>query len=195
MANLNVNFCGVDFANPVITASGTFNFGFEYGQYYDISELGGICVKGMTLAGREGNKPPRIAETPAGILNAVGLQNPGVDHFIDVDLPLLKDVKCNIIANIAGNTVEEYCQIAEKLSDTGVDMIEMNISCPNVKEGGVTFGTDPAMVERVTREVKAHSKKPLVVKLTPNVTDISEIARAAERGGADALSLINTLLA
>lgn len=194
MTDLKVNIAGVEFNNPVMTASGTFGFGREYGEYFDLNELGAISVKGLTLAPREGNRAPRIAETPAGILNSVGLQNPGVENFIKFDLPELKKQSAKIIANMAGNTVEDYCRMAEILSDSGVDMLEMNISCPNVKEGGVAFGTNAATVENITAEVKKHAKKPLIVKLSPNVTDITQMARAAEAGGADALSLINTLL-
>lgn len=191
--DMQVNIAGVTMNNPVVTASGTYGFGREYNEFYSLSELGGISVKGLTLAPRLGNAMPRIAETPAGILNSVGLQNPGVDSFMENDLPWLKQFSCKIFANIAGCTIEDYCEMAEKVSD-GCDLIEMNISCPNVKEGGVAFGTSATMVEKITREVKLRSKIPLVVKLSPNVTDITEIARAAEAGGADALSLINTLL-
>ena len=194
MTDLKVNIAGVEFDNPVVTASGTFGFGREYGEYFDLNELGAVSVKGLTLAPREGNKAPRIAETPAGILNSVGLQNPGVENFIKLELPELKKKSAKIIANMAGNTVEDYCRMAERLSDSNVDMLEMNISCPNVKEGGVAFGTNAATVEKITSEVKKHAKKPLIVKLSPNVTDIAEMARAAQEGGADALSLINTLL-
>ena len=194
MADLRVNIAGIEFSNPVVTASGTFGFGEEYGEYFDLDELGAIAVKGLTLLPREGNRAPRIAETPGGILNSVGLQNPGVEHFIKVDLPKLRQHTAKIIANIAGNTVEEYCEMASILSDSDVDMLEMNISCPNVKEGGVAFGTSAAMVEHITREVKKYAKKPLIVKLSPNVADIADIAKSAEAGGADALSLINTLL-
>ena len=193
MADLTVNIAGVEFKNPVITASGTFGFGREYSEFYPLREIGGLSCKGITLKPRMGNPPPRIAETPSGILNAVGLQNPGVDHFIERDLPWLKEQETVVIANIAGNTPEEYAQMAEKLSESSVDMIEMNISCPNVKHGGVQFGTSCQSVGAITREVRAHSKKPLMVKLSPNVSDIAEIARAAESEGADALSLINTL--
>lgn len=193
MADLTVNIAGVEFKNPVITASGTFGFGREYSEFYPLREIGGLSCKGITLKPRMGNPPPRIAETPSGILNAVGLQNPGVDHFIERDLPWLKEQETVVIANIAGNTPEEYAQMAEKLSDSSVDMIEMNISCPNVKHGGVQFGTSCQSVGAITREVRAHCKKPLMVKLSPNVSDIAEIARAAESEGADALSLINTL--
>lgn len=193
MADLRVNIAGVEFANPVIAASGTFGFGHEYMEFYPLSTLGGISCKGITLKERAGNPPPRIAETPAGMLNAVGLQNPGVDHFIEKDLPWLKQQGTKIIANIAGNTPEEYCAMAEKLSDTDVDMMELNISCPNVKQGGVQFGTSCAGVGGITEAVRKHCKKPLMVKLSPNVADIGEIAQAAEAAGADALSLINTL--
>ena len=193
MADLTVNIAGVEFKNPVITASGTFGFGREYSEFYPLKEIGGLSCKGITLKPRMGNPPPRIAETPSGILNAVGLQNPGVDHFIERDLPWLKEQETVVIANIAGNTPEEYAQMAEKLSESSVDMIEMNISCPNVKHGGVQFGTSCQSVGAITREVRAHCKKPLMVKLSPNVSDIAEIARAAEGEGADALSLINTL--
>lgn len=193
MADLTVNIAGVEFKNPVITASGTFGFGREYNEFYPLREIGGLSCKGITLKPRMGNPPPRIAETPSGILNAVGLQNPGVDHFIERDLPWLKEQETVVIANIAGNTPEEYAQMAEKLSESSVDMIEMNISCPNVKHGGVQFGTSCQSVGAITREVRAHCKKPLMVKLSPNVSDIAEIARAAESEGADALSLINTL--
>ena len=193
MADLTVNIAGVEFKNPVITASGTFGFGREYSEFYPLKEIGGLSCKGITLQPRMGNPPPRIAETPSGILNAVGLQNPGVDHFIERDLPWLKEQETVVIANIAGNTPEEYAQMAEKLSESSVDMIEMNISCPNVKHGGVQFGTSCQSVGAITREVRAHCKKPLMVKLSPNVSDIAEIARAAESEGADALSLINTL--
>ena len=193
MADLTVNIAGVEFKNPVITASGTFGFGREYSEFYPLKEIGGLSCKGITLKPRMGNPPPRIAETPSGILNAVGLQNPGVDHFIERDLPWLKEQETVVIANIAGNTPEEYAQMAEKLAESSVDMIEMNISCPNVKHGGVQFGTSCQSVGAITREVRAHCKKPLMVKLSPNVSDIAEIARAAESEGADALSLINTL--
>ena len=193
MADLTVNIAGVEFKNPVITASGTFGFGREYSEFYPLKEIGGLSCKGITLKPRMGNPPPRIAETPSGILNAVGLQNPGVDHFIERDLPWLKEQETVVIANIAGNTPEEYAQMAEKLSESSVDMIEMNISCPNVKHGGVQFGTSCQSVGAITREVRAHCKKPLMVKLSPNVSDIAEIARAVESEGADALSLINTL--
>lgn len=194
MINTKINFCGVDFKNPIVTASGTFGFGMEYNQIVPIEEYGGFGAKGLTRYPREGNKPPRIAETPSGILNSVGLQNPGVEYFAENIMPVLSDYDTNVIANMSGNTVEEYCEMAQILSDTDVSLIEMNISCPNVKHGGLAFGTDPKVVNELTKEVKKYCKKPLVVKLSPNVTSIAEIAKVAEEGGADALSLINTLL-
>lgn len=193
MADLRVNIAGVEFKNPVITASGTFGFGQEYARIYDISRLGGISCKGTTLHERPGNPSPRIAETPSGILNSVGLQNPGVDAFIRDDLPFLKKKNTVIIANIAGSQIEDYVETVRRLQDADVDMIELNISCPNVKEGGVSFGTSAKSVENITKQVKAVAKQPLMIKLTPNVTDIAETAAAAEAGGADAVSLINTL--
>lgn len=193
MADLRVNIAGVEFNNPVITASGTFGFGQEYARIYDISRLGGISCKGTTLHERPGNPAPRIAETPSGILNSVGLQNPGVDAFIRDDLPFLKKQNTVVIANIAGSQVEDYVETVRRLQGTGVDMIELNISCPNVKEGGASFGTSAKSVENITKQVKAVSEQPLMIKLTPNVTDITETAAAAEAGGADAVSLINTL--
>lgn len=192
--NTKINFCGIDFKNPIVTASGTFGFGAEYGQYADLSEYGGFSAKGLTRHGRAGNPPPRIAETPSGILNSVGLQNPGVEVFGEYIMPELAKLDTHVIANMSGNTVEEYCEMAEILSNTDAAIIEMNISCPNVKQGGLAFGTDPATVEHLTSEVKKHCQKPLVVKLSPNVTSITDIAKAAESGGADGLSLINTLL-
>lgn len=193
MADLSVKIAGVEFSNPLIAASGTFGFGREYAEFYPLEKLGGISCKGTTLEKRDGNLPPRVAETPSGMLNAVGLQNPGVDVFIKEDLPWLKKQNTVVIANIAGNTTEEYCAMAEKLNDTDVDMIEMNISCPNVKSGGVQFGTSCESVGAITAAVRKHCKKPLIVKLSPNVADIAEIAKSAEANGADALSMINTL--
>lgn len=193
MANMGVFIADVFFKNPVITASGTFGFGREYNELYPIGKLGGVSCKGTTLLERMGNPPPRIVETPSGILNSVGLQNPGIEHFIKEDLGWLKSQGTVAIANVAGSTLEDYCKVAEILSDTDVDMIELNISCPNVKEGGVSFGTSASSVENITEQVKMRSSKPVMIKLTPNVTDIAEIAKAAESGGADAISLINTL--
>lgn len=193
MANMKVNIAGVEFQNPVIAASGTFGFGREFSEFYPLSVFGGISCKGITLQERPGNPPPRIAETPGGMLNSVGLQNPGVEHFIQDDLPWLKQQGTVVIANIAGNTPEDYCRMAERLSETNVDMIELNISCPNVKQGGVQFGTSCAGVEGITAAVRKFCPKPLIVKLSPNVANIGEIAAAAESAGADALSMINTL--
>lgn len=193
--NLTVEIGGVTLKNPVITASGTFGFGHEYNEFYDLSELGAICVKGLTREPRLGNPPPRIAETPMGILNSVGLQNPGMERFVAEQLPFLRRFDTKIIANLSGSTTDDYLAIAEYLDAADVDLLELNISCPNVKAGGMAFGTRhesvAALVGAVRRVVTRH---PLIVKLSPNVTDIAEIARAAESAGADALSLINTVL-
>lgn len=194
MADLLVNIAGVSFQNPVIPASGTFGYGREYAKFYDIGRLGGISVKGTTLERREGNPPPRVAETPSGMLNSVGLQNPGVEHFIKEEIPYIKQAGTRIIANIAGSTPEDYAEMARRLDGTDVDMIELNISCPNVKCGGAAFGTDPKVAGGITRLVKDATSKPVMVKLTPNVTDIALMAKAVEAEGADAVSLINTLL-
>ena len=192
--NMQVELAGVTLKNPVVVASGTFGFGREYSQFYDLGELGGICAKGLTLHPRNGNPAPRIAETPMGILNSVGLENPGVDAFIAGELPFLRKFDTKVIANISGNTPEEYGVMCEKLSAAGVDMIEVNISCPNVKAGGLAYGTRPELAAEVTEEAKKHAGGvPVMVKLSPNVTDITEIARAVEGAGADALSLINTI--
>ena len=192
--NLSVTLAGMTMKNPVVVASGTFGFGREYSQFFDLSELGGICAKGLTLLPREGNPAPRIAETPMGILNSVGLQNPGVDAFITEELPFLRQYDTKVIANISGNTPEEYGIMCEKLAGAGVDMIEVNISCPNVKAGGLAYGTRPELAAEVTHVAKAHAGQvPVMVKLSPNVTDITEIARAVEGAGADAISLINTI--
>ena len=193
MANLSVNLCGIQLKNPVITASGTFGFGREFNELYDIGVLGGVSTKGLTLDARLGNPVPRIAESRGVILNAVGLQNPGVEHFIKYDLEWLKSTGTAVIANVAGKTLEDYKHICEKL-DGLVDMVELNISCPNVKSGGMAFGIKPETVEEVTRYAKSGLKKtPLMVKLSPNVESIATNARSAENGGADAVSLINTL--
>ncbi|HHV59992.1 MAG TPA: dihydroorotate dehydrogenase [Clostridiaceae bacterium] len=196
MANmdLQVEISGLKLKNPVIAASGTFGFGREYAEYIDLNKIGGISVKGLTLEPRKGNPPPRIAETPSGILNSVGLQNPGVDAFIKDEMPFLRQYDTAIIANVAGNTISDYCRIAEKLNDADVDAIEVNVSCPNVKEGCLAFGSSAKGVAEVTSSVRKVCKKPLIVKLTPNVSNISEIAKAAEEQGADAVSLINTIL-
>jgi len=192
--DMTVNICGVELKNPLTTASGTFGFGHEYGEFFDLSMLGGIGVKGLTPHERLGNPAPRIAETPMGILNCVGLQNPGIDRFIEEQIPYLRQFDTKIIANVSGNTVEEYEGMVEKISAADVDLIELNISCPNVKCGGLAFGTRPDMVQEVVSAAKRKATRPLIVKLSPNVTDIAEIARAAVDAGADALSLINTLL-
>ncbi|MBQ9139270.1 MAG: dihydroorotate dehydrogenase, partial [Ruminococcus sp.] len=194
MADLSVNVCGVDFKNPIIPASGVFGYGREYEELFPLNKLGGIATKGTTLHKRTGNIAPRIAETPAGMLNSVGLQNPGIDHFIDIDLPYLLTKDIVVLANIAGSTPEECAETAAKLENTDAHMIELNISCPNVKQGGAAFGTSSEMAAEVTKKVRAATSKPLVVKLSPNVTNIAEIAKAVEAAGADAVSLINTLL-
>ena len=192
--DMRVELAGVTLKNPVCVASGTFGFGREYGAFYDLGELGAICAKGLTLHRREGNPGPRIAETPMGILNSVGLQNPGVDAFVETELPFLRQYDVKVIANISGNTPEEYGIMCEKLAQAGVDLIEVNISCPNVKAGGLAYGTRPELAAEVTQVAKAHAGSvPVMVKLSPNVTDITEIARAVAGAGADALSLINTL--
>ncbi|MBE6857476.1 MAG: dihydroorotate dehydrogenase [Ruminococcus sp.] len=194
MADLSVNVCGVDFKNPIIPASGVFGYGREYEELFPLSKLGGIATKGTTLHKRTGNLAPRIAETPSGMLNSVGLQNPGIDHFIECDLPYLMSKDTVILANFAGSTVEECVAVAEKLDKTDVHMLELNISCPNVKHGGAAFGTSCEMASEVTAQVRKATSKPLVVKLSPNVTSIADIAKAVEEAGADAVSLINTLL-
>lgn len=194
MNKLAVNFAGVDFKNPVIPASGTFGYGKEYEEFFDLSRLGGISVKGTTEKLRTGNLPPRIAETPSGMLNSVGLQNPGVDHFIAHELPYLMGKNTVIIANMAGSTADGYREVAEKLDQTDVPMIEVNISCPNVKAGGAAFGVSCEGAAQITKIVRAATKKPIMIKLSPNVTNIAEIAKAVEAEGADAVSLINTLL-
>lgn len=191
--NMKVNIAGITFQNPVTTASGTFGSGMEYSQYVDLSRLGAVTTKGVSLTPWPGNPTPRVAETYGGMLNAIGLQNPGIDVFINRDLPFLKSFNTRIIVNVVGKTAEEYCEVVERLSDCDVDMLEINISCPNVKEGGIAFGQDPRRVEDITKKVKKYSKKPVIIKLSPNVTDIGETAKAAEAGGADAISLINTL--
>ncbi|MDE7215793.1 MAG: dihydroorotate dehydrogenase [Clostridia bacterium] len=194
MSNLKVNIAGVEFKNPIITASGTFGFGREYDRFYNIEELGGICTKGLTIKPRQGNPYPRIAESYGGMLNSVGLQNPGVDHYLATDDLLLAKRDVVVIANIAGSTIEDYIAIAEKMNDSKADMVELNISCPNVKEGGMAFGVLPSNVEKVTSAVKKACKnKPIITKLSPNVSCIADNAKAAEQGGADAISLINTL--
>ena len=191
--NLKVNIAGITFQNPVTTASGTFGSGMEYSDFVDLSRLGAVTTKGVSLIPWPGNPTPRVAETYGGMLNAIGLQNPGIEVFIKRDLPFLKSYDTRIIVNVVGKTAEEYCKVVERLSDCDVDMLEINISCPNVKEGGIAFGQDPRRVEAITKQVKKPSRKPVIIKLSPNVTDIGENAKAAEAGGADAISLINTI--
>ena len=194
MSCLKVNLAGVTLKNPVITASGCCGYGREYDKLYPIERLGGISVKGTTLQERQGNPPCRIAETPSGMLNSVGLQNPGVEAFLQNELPHLKSRDVVVIANVAGSTVEEYCAIAERLDSSGIDLLEVNISCPNVKEGGAAFGTSCTSAAEVVAQMRRRTSKPMMVKLSPNVTDLVSIARAVEDAGADAVSLINTLL-
>ena len=191
--NTKVNICGVEFKNPVMTASGTFGSGREYGEFVDLNRLGGVVVKGVADKPWKGNNAPRIAEVYGGMLNSVGLQNPGVEYFIKEDIPFLRKYSTNIIVNVCGHSIEEYVNVVKALRGQDVDMLELNISCPNVSEGGMAFGTDCGMIETVVYAVKKEADKPLIVKLSPNVTDITETARAAVAGGADALSLINTL--
>lgn len=191
--NTKVKIAGIEFKNPIITASGTFGFGKEYVEFYDINVLGGICTKGVTLEKREGNPSPRVADTAMGMLNSVGLQNPGLDGFLRDDLEFLESLDTVVIVNVAGRTVEDYIAVVERIGETELDMIELNISCPNVKAGGMAFGIYPDSVEAITKAVRAHCTKPLIVKLSPNVASIADNARAAENGGADAISLINTL--
>ena len=191
--NTAVEIAGVTFKNPVMTASGTFGSGEEYAEFTDLNRLGAVVTKGVANVPWPGNPTPRVAEVYGGMLNAIGLQNPGIDVFIERDIPFLKQYDTKIIVNVCGHTTEEYLEVADRLADQPVDLLEINISCPNVKEGGIAFGQDPKAVEAITAAVKAHAAQPVIMKLSPNVTDITEMARAAEAGGADALSLINTL--
>ena len=191
--NTSVNLAGVTLKNPVMTASGTFGSGAEYSEFVDLNQLGAVVTKGVANVPWPGNPTPRIAEVTGGMLNAIGLQNPGIDVFVDRDIPFLKQYDTRIIVNVCGKTTEDYCQVVERLADTEVDLLEINISCPNVKEGGIAFGQDPKAVENITREIKKIAKQPVIMKLSPNVTDIREMAKAAQAGGADALSLINTI--
>ena len=191
--NLSVDFAGVSMKNPVTTASGTFGSGAEYGEYVDLNRLGAVTTKGVANVPWPGNPTPRVCETYGGMLNAIGLQNPGIDVFIERDIPYLKQFDTGIIVNVCGHTTEEYLEVVERLADQDVDLLEINISCPNVKEGGIAFGQNPKLVEKITADIKKRAKQPVIMKLSPNVTDITEMARAAEAGGADALSLINTL--
>ena len=195
MANLKINIGNLEFKNPVTTASGTFGYGTEYADFMDLSKIGGVFVKGTTIHHREGNDYPRMAETPSGMLNAVGLQNKGVDYFISTIYPQIKDIDTHMMVNVSGSTIEDYVACAEKVNELDkIPAIELNISCPNVKQGGMAFGTNPVSASEVVKAVREVYKKVLIVKLSPNVTDITEIARAAEAEGANSVSLINTLM-
>lgn len=191
--NMSVNIAGVEWKNPVTVASGTFGSGAEYSEFTDLNKLGAVTTKGVANVPWEGNPTPRVAEVYGGMLNAVGLQNPGIELFCKRDIPFLKQYDTKIIVNVCGHSTEEYVEVVKRLADEPVDMLEINISCPNVKEGGIAFGQDPKAVEAITREMKKYAKQPVIMKLSPNVTDITEMARAAEAGGADAVSLINTI--
>ncbi|WP_022756835.1 dihydroorotate dehydrogenase [Butyrivibrio fibrisolvens] len=191
--NTKINIAGVEFKNPVMVASGTFGSGQEYGEFVDLNKLGAVVTKGVADKPWPGNPVPRVAETASGMLNAIGLQNPGIDVFIERDLPFLQKYDTRIIVNVCGHSEEEYLNVVDRLSDQKVDMLEINVSCPNVKEGGIAFGTRPDALYHITSEIKKHAKQPVIMKLSPNVTDITEMARAAESAGADAISLINTI--
>lgn len=191
--NTSVNLAGVVLKNPVMEASGTFGSGMEYSEFVDLNKLGAVVTKGVANVPWPGNPTPRIAEVHGGMLNAIGLQNPGIDVFCERDIPFLKQYDTKIIVNVCGKTTEDYIEVVERLANEPVDMLEINISCPNVKEGGIAFGQDPKAVEAITKEVKKYAKQPIIMKLSPNVTDITVMAKAAEAGGADVLSLINTL--
>ncbi len=195
MKNVNskINILGIEFQNPVTVASGTFGSGMEYSEFVDLNKLGAVTTKGVANVPWEGNPTPRVAEVYGGMLNAIGLQNPGIDLFIDRDIPFLKKFNTKIIVNVCGHAIEEYLEVVERLKDQPVDALEINISCPNVKQGGIAFGTDPHLAEEVTKKVKAVAKQPVIMKLSPNVTSIADMARAVEAGGADGVSLINTL--
>ena len=191
--NTKVTIAGVEFKNPVMTASGTFGSGMEYGEFVDLNRLGAVVTKGVANIPWPGNPTPRVAETHGGMLNAIGLQNPGIDVFIERDIPFLKQYDTKIIVNVCGKTVEDYCDVVEKLGEQPVDMLEINVSCPNVKEGAIAFGQKADALYNITKEIKKHARQPVIMKLSPNVTDITEMAKAAEAAGADALSLINTI--
>ena len=193
MKNTKVTIAGVEFKNPVMTASGTFGSGMEYGEFVDLSKLGAVVTKGVASVPWPGNPTPRVTEVYGGMLNAIGLQNPGIDVFIERDLKFLQQFDTRVIVNVCGKTTEDYIDVVEKLGDTNVDMLEINVSCPNVKEGAIAFGQKADALYNITSEIKKHAKQPIIMKLSPNVTDIAEMARAAESAGADALSLINTL--
>ncbi len=191
--NTKVNLAGVILNNPVMTASGTFGSGEEYSEFVDLNQLGAVVTKGVANVPWPGNATPRIAEIQGGMMNAIGLQNPGIDVFCKRDIPFLRKYDTKIIVNVCGKTAEDYCAVVERLANEPIDMLEINVSCPNVKEGGIAFGQNPKALEEITKEVKRYAKQPIIMKLSPNVTDITEMARAAEAGGADVISLINTL--
>ena len=193
MIKTAVTLAGVELKNPVMTASGTFGSGAEYSEFIDLNKLGAVVTKGVANVPWPGNPTPRVAETASGMLNAIGLQNPGIDVFCERDIPFLKKYDTKIIVNVCGKSTEDYCEGVERLGNEPVDLLEINVSCPNVKEGGIAFGQDPKALEAITKEVKKYAKQPIIMKLSPNVTDITEMAKAAEAGGADILSLINTL--
>jgi dihydroorotate dehydrogenase (NAD+) catalytic subunit len=193
MLNTKINIAGVEFKNPVMTASGTFGSGMEYSEFVDLNCLGAVVTKGVANVPWEGNPTPRVCETYGGMLNAIGLQNPGIDVFIERDIPFLRQYDTRIIVNVCGRSAGDYVEVVEKLSDQPVDMLEINVSCPNVKHGGIAFGQDPNCLFDITKEIKAHAKQPIIMKLSPNVTDITEMAKAAEAAGSDAVSLINTI--
>ena len=193
MKNTKVTIAGVEFKNPVMTASGTFGSGMEYGEFVDLNKLGAVVTKGVASVPWPGNPTPRVTEVYGGMLNAIGLQNPGIDVFIERDLKFLQQFDTRVIVNVCGKTTEDYIDVVEKLGDTNVDLLEINVSCPNVKEGAIAFGQKADALYNITSEIKKHAKQPIIMKLSPNVTDITEMARAAESAGADALSLINTL--
>lgn len=193
MMNLSVNIAGVTLKNPVMTASGTFGSGMEYSEFVDLNRLGAVVTKGVALTPWEGNPTPRVAEVYGGMLNAIGLQNPGIDTFIERDLKFLEDYDTKVIVNVCGKSVEEYVGVVERLSETNVDLLEINVSCPNVKEGAIAFGQNPDALSNITREIKKKAKQPIIMKLSPNVTDIALMAKVAEEAGADALSMINTI--
>lgn len=193
MRNTKVKLAGITLKNPIMTASGTFGSGQEFAEFVDLNRLGAVVTKGVASTPWEGNPPPRVAETYGGMLNAVGLQNPGIDVFVQRDIPFLSQYDTKLIVNVCGKSQEDYCQVVERLADQPVDLLEINISCPNVKEGGIAFGQDPKAVETITQAVKKCARQPIIMKLSPNVTDIVTMAKAAEAGGADALSLINTI--
>ena len=193
MIKTGVTLAGVELKNPVMTASGTFGSGAEYSEFVDLNRLGAVVTKGVANVPWPGNPTPRVTETASGMLNAIGLQNPGIDLFCKRDIPFLKQYDTKIVVNVCGKSTEDYCEVVERLADEPVDLLEINVSCPNVKEGGIAFGQNPKALEAITKEVKKYAKQPIIMKLSPNVTDITEMAKAAEAGGADILSLINTL--